>query len=43
MLSDKQNLKITLEKLTRLAQKYYHESHAIYATINKYTEILKSM
>lgn len=43
MLSDKKNLKITLEKLTRLARKYYHENHAIYDTINKYTEILKSM
>jgi hypothetical protein len=43
MLSDKRNLQIALDKLTRLAQKYYHESHTIYATINKYTEILKTM
>ena len=43
MVGEKKNLQSTLDKLTRLAQKYYHESHAIYATINKYTEILKSM
>ncbi len=43
MLGDKTNLRSSLEKLIRLAQEYYSHNHAIYATINKYTEILKSM
>lgn len=43
MLGDKTNLRSSLEKLIRLAQKYYNDNHAIYATINKYTEILKTM
>jgi hypothetical protein len=43
MLGDKTNLRSSLEKLIRLAQKYYNDNHAIYATNNKYTEILKTM
>ena len=43
MLGDKTNLRSSLEKFIRLAQKYYNDNHAIYTTINKYTEILKYM